>query len=254
MGVKAGIVALTGLILMASSGTALAWPAPGTVQNFDVGYIIYTADGFQYCMTNLVRPGRATPPNGSVPWMTATIEGGINTAPGTVTLTLSAPNLTALNDKKREYVKQWLFNLDPNMNPQDLVFSGPAVLSGQLKTNGAYAHAKVGDNKFNGQDAGKFDIQIKFASLFGANNRFDVGDSVQYTITGINALTAESFLVATDKTNFNKFTLHTEAEVGGAGPKYNKDTWVLPEPATLCLLGIGGGALVLKRVRKHRNR
>jgi hypothetical protein len=98
---------------------------------------------------------------------------------------------------------------------------------------------------FIGQDAGKFDIKINFASLYGAATKFDVGDSLRFTITGIDTLTAESFLAASSGKGAQS-VFNTVAEIGNVGPKFNKDTWVLPEPATLALMG-AGVALALRR-------
>ena len=86
----------------------------------------------------------ATPPAGAAPWLRATFDDG-NT-PGSVLMTLSTPNLTAV-----EFVSGWYFNLDPALDPTSLSFSGPAKVGSftdpviNLSTD---AYKADGDGKF----------------------------------------------------------------------------------------------------------
>src|SRR5712664_3970186 len=55
------------------------------------------------------------PPEGPTPWLTARFS---DAADGAVQLTLAAPGLTA-----SEAVNQWYFNLNPALDPRNLIFT-----------------------------------------------------------------------------------------------------------------------------------
>ena len=60
----------------------------------------------------------AYPPTGQIPWLTTTFSD--TATPGEVSLALEVTNLL-----DEEFVAVWMLNLDPTMNPADLVFSAP---------------------------------------------------------------------------------------------------------------------------------
>jgi hypothetical protein len=244
-------LALTGMFLMTLAAGASAWPASGTIINYDIGYVETTADGFKYPMTDLVDSGSASPNSSTMPWLMAEFSGGITTPTGTVTLTLSAPNLSVspTDTTKRESVAKWLFNLDPSMDPTKLSFGAPVVTAGAMTA----PQISLGADQFQARTShsGLFDILLQFSSSGGAQGRFDAGDSVQFTITGIDSLNAASFLqgsaIATDQYTFN-----TQAFLQDVGANYTEDTYVAPEPATLAMLGLGGLAVFARYARKSR--
>lgn len=177
----------------------------------------------------------ATPPEGVAPWLTATFDDA-NT-PGSVELTLEATNLT-----DKEFVFEWSFNLDPALDPNMLVFSSPS------KT-GAFADPVIntGADAFKADGDGLFDVRIDFSNGGGSNNRFGVGETAVYTITGIPGLTAGSFdFLSAPAGGHGPFP--TVAHVGGIGESDDYSGWItVPEPTSLCLLAGAGVALIRRR-------
>jgi hypothetical protein len=174
----------------------------------------------------------ATPPEGMAPWLTATLDD--HDMPGAVDLTLETTNLT-----DHEFVFEWLFNLDPQLDAGALVFSAP------LKT-GEFADPTIdlGMDSFPGDGGGYFDIRVDFDNSNGPSTRFGVGDAVEYTITGISTLTADSFDFLSAPHGGNGMHA-TAAHVGGIGPDDGDSGWIsVPEPATLIVLVLGGLALL----------
>jgi hypothetical protein len=180
------------------------------------------------------------PGGGGTPWLTATIcDAGVNT----VQLTLKAPNLAA-----SEFVSKWLFNLNPSLDPDDLIIA-------QSATVGSFASPTITptqgvnypNNQQNQLGAGGgllFDFGFGFESsgATGGAQRFTDGDEVTFTITGINGLTVNDFLYTTAKGDFGPFT--SAAHIQGIGQDGNFSAWVgdgvpVPEPTTViagCLL------------------
>jgi hypothetical protein len=187
-----------------------------------------------------------TPPAGATPWLTATMDDG--GTPGSVILTLAAANLTG-----SEFVSGWYLNLDPALDATDLVFSAPTK-TGTFDS----PTISLGTDAYKPDGDGKYDILFGFAvsGSGGGSHRFGVGDSVQYTVTGIGSLTADSF----------KFE---SAPAGGHGPFYTaahvqsigggEDSgWVaatdaiVPEPATVAFVGLGAAGLLMRRLRRQK--
>ncbi|HUU82384.1 MAG TPA: PEP-CTERM sorting domain-containing protein [Phycisphaerae bacterium] len=177
----------------------------------------------------------ACPPEGPTPWLTATFDD--EGTPGSVDLLLDTTNLI-----DNEFVFEWLFNLDPDLNLSALVFSAP------IKT-GTFTDPTIntGVDTYMANGDGFFDIQIDFDSTDGSAKRFGVGDAVQYTITGIPTLTANSFnfLSAMDG---GSGEFPTAAHVGGIGSTDDQSGWVsVPEPAALPILAVGALALLRRK-------
>ncbi len=179
----------------------------------------------------------ATAPAASAPWLTVTLDDG--GTPGSVDLTLADTNLSG-----SEFVFEWELNLDPALDLNALVFSAPT------KT-GAFTDPIIntGVNAFMADGDGLFDIQFLFDNSDGAPTRFGVGDSVDYTITGIPSLTVSSFDFLSVK-GAGQGAFETAAKVGGIGPN-DESGWIgVPEPSSLVCLCLGASLLLGRRRRR----
>jgi len=177
----------------------------------------------------------ATPPTGETPWLNATFDD--EDSAGSVILTLTTPNLTGT-----EFVSEWVFNLDTGLDPTALAFSAPTK-TGSFDNPDIYTWV----DKFKADGAGYFDIKIDFAIGDGLGARFGAGEAVEYTITGTDSLTAESFNFLCTPADHGPFP--TAAHVQSIGDNEDSGWTTAPEPATLSLLAFGGLA-ILKRRRK----
>ena len=178
------------------------------------------------------------PPAGSPPWLTAKFDDGGGS--GTVTLTLTVDNLAS-----DEYLGEWDFNLDPDLDPTALNF---AIGS---KT-GSFDDPTIdtGDDAFLVGDGGKYDIQFSFATsnAGGGIHRFGPGESGTYTITGISTLTADSFnFQSTPQGGSGVYptAAHVQGIDGGT-----TSGWVsVPEPSAI-LLGLLAAAGLFRQVNR----
>jgi hypothetical protein len=117
-------------------------------------------------------------PAGPTPWLTASFtSAGANT----VQLTLAASGLTG-----SEFVNQWYFNFNPDLNLGGLVFT-------QTGSSGSFNSPTVqtGVNAFKPGGDGKYDILFNFNPSVG---QFGAGDSVTFDITGVAGLSTSDFL------------------------------------------------------------
>ena len=170
----------------------------------------------------------AVPPEGAAPWLTATFDDG--GTPGSVGLALEATNLT-----DNEFVFQWLFNFDPDLELDSLEFSTPT------KT-GSFTDPKIntGVNAFRADGDGFFDIMVAFDNSDGVGKRFGMGDAVAYTITSTDPITADSFDFFSEMGG-GQGMYATAAHIGGIGPFDADSGWIsTPEPASLFVLALGG--------------
>ncbi len=180
----------------------------------------------------------ANPP----PWLKASFA---DVSPGVVELTISAVGLF-----DGEKIGEVYFNLDPALNPFQLMFSDPVKTGSFSNPTITHGTSSKPYDQYKADGDGKYDILIAFdTTTAGA---FSNGESVKYTIT-LESLTANSFDFLSTST-------------GGSGPylaaSHIQDTsgitgnsaWVyavhgnqIPEPATIGLLGLGVLALRKKK-------
>ena len=175
-----------------------------------------------------------SPPAGPTPWITAYFDDG--GTPGSVELFLETTNLVDL-----ELVFVWMFNLDPLLDPGDLVFSTPAK-TGQF--NNPDIH--LGVNAFQADGDGFFDINVEFDNSDQTARRFGAGDAALFTITGIPTLTASSFDFLSHEDG-GQGEYPSAAHIGGIGPSDGSGWVTVPEPAALSALAVIGLALVRRR-------
>ena len=158
---KRGLRALPGAVLLA----AMAVPAQAATVTF-----------------NYTESFGAVPPDGPAPYATATFDDGGGV--GSVTLTMSVAPTVNLADVTAMY-----FNLDPSLDPTLLSFTrdggtGPTAANTDILT-GVDAYRAGGD--------GYYDILFDFPPPPGQDAaRFNAGEDLVYTITGIG-ITAASF-------------------------------------------------------------
>ncbi|HEX2839408.1 MAG TPA: hypothetical protein VHN77_14925 [Phycisphaerales bacterium] len=121
-------------------------------------------------------------PTGPSPWGTATFT---DTGANTVQLTLARSTGMTSN----EFIRYWLFNLNPAMNPGDLNI---AQNTGPTSTNSVRTGSDT-DSAFRGDGGSFFDFKFEWPSGNDAN-RFD-GDwvSAVYTLS-MSGLDANDFL------------------------------------------------------------
>jgi hypothetical protein len=186
----------------------------------------------------------AAEPQGPRPWLTATFDD--EGTPGSVKLTLDTTNLVG-----GESVKEWYFNLNPDLDPSALSFT-------VLNRGGMFDDptCSLEKNAYKADGDGYFDILFAFTTAegSGSDERFGVGDSVEYSITGIAGLVASSFdyLSADNKGVPLADGFYTAAHVLSIfGDPCGTSGWVAtPEPATLVLMAMGGVGMLLSRRRR----
>ncbi len=182
----------------------------------------------------------ATPPEGAAPWLRARFD---DSDVDEVTVTLSATNLTG-----SESVKEWMFNLDTNLDPTALSISFSLGDS-----TGTFPDPSIstGLDAFKADGDGYFDILIDFKPTNGPNKRLGAGEAAVFIITGISGLTADSFnFISEPEPNGNGGAdeYKTVAHVVSIGQGGQYSGWIAtPEPATLAVLLIGSLALLRKR-------
>ena len=186
-------------------------------------------------------------PGGMAPWLTAILDDG--GTPGSVSLTMEATNLL-----ENEFVFEWLFNLDPALDPANLNFSAPTKTG-----NFVDPVISTGVNSFQADGDGLFDIQFVFGDTngpttkFGLDNKAVVPETVMYTITAPN-ITASSFDFLSEESPEpppdDPGPFPTAAKVGGIND-LDESGWIsVPEPITFLFFAIG--TIGISQVRRRR--
>ncbi|MDY7011056.1 MAG: PEP-CTERM sorting domain-containing protein [Planctomycetota bacterium] len=201
----------------------------------------YGAQGAVVSFDLSVEFSGATPPAGAEPWLNATFDD--EGSAGSVTLTLTTTPTPTTGLTGTESVSEWMFNLDPSLNPTELIFSSPT------KT-GSFDNPVIntGVDAFKANGAGYFDIEFAFIIGGGPSTRFGAGDVIEYAITGIDSLTAESFNFLCTSAEHGPFP--TSAHVQSIGDEEDSGWVTVPEPATLSLLVLGGLGILKRRRRR----
>ena len=228
---------LSGLIVILI-GMALLSPTKGLA-----------ASGITYQFDDEFSSG--TPPAGSAPWLTATIQ---TTSPGTVLLTIANNGLVG-----SEFVSGFYLNLNTNFNPLNLSIS-------YLSSAGSFTIPSVGAgtiergiDSFKADGDGKYDLLFDFSTVSGST--FGAGDSITYQISGISGLDANDF-VYLSAPNGGPGPFFAAAHVQGIGTDGSLSGWVdpslgalpilVPEPSSGALLALSVGILGLARRRNSR--
>ncbi len=161
-----------------------------------------------------------TNPTGPAPWGTATFN---DTGANTVELTLTRSATLSSG----EFIRVWLFNLNPAMNPTGLNITQN---SGPASTNSTRAGSDT-DNAFRGDGGSFFDFKFEWPTSNGAD-RFD-GDwvSAVYTLS-MSGLDANDFLDLGVGAGNSPNGLYTAAHIQGIPPQGGSG-WVTGGPGVL---------------------
>lgn len=184
-----------------------------------------------------------TLPAGSPPWLQATFDDGGGA--GSVTLTLENVNLAPA-----EFTREWDFNLDPSLDPTELLFSAPVKV-------GAFDDPTInlGVDAFQADGDGRYDIQFLFATsgMDGGIHRFGAGEAATLTITGSPTLTASSFEFLSSPAG-GSGPFYTAAHIQGIdGPEGSTSVWATtPEPPTIVLAAIAASAIAASGFWRRR--
>lgn len=173
------------------------------------------------------------PPGSSSPWLTATFT---TLFPGKVELTLEARL-----DYPTEFVSSVALNLNPLLNPADLIvlsLGGAAFQRVELSNGG---------NSLNlpgaGAAGGGCDILIQWPTGGGSQSRFDGSDVVTLSISGPQTLVAEDFLYFNRVNNADGRLIvgaHIQGiPVGSGSTTSGTIVQTIPEPGAGGLLVVG---------------
>jgi hypothetical protein len=174
-------------------------------------------------------------PAGPPPWLVADFE---DVGPSQVKLVIDTFGL-----QEEEFVSNWFFNLDPELNAEFLNFS----FSGGT---GLPATVSLGNDSQNAAgDLGKgFDIGLSWSTDPG--RRFIADKFIIYIITYSDAENPDDTITASAFNFFNQGGLFSAAHVQGISPGGGSG-WIaaVPIPGTIWLLA--GGVLGLAAMRKR---
>jgi hypothetical protein len=187
----------------------------------------------------------ATEPSGPSPWGTATFT---DIGANTVSLTLTrAATLTA-----NEFIRTWLFNLNPALNPAGLSITQSG---GPTSTNTVRTGSDT-DNAFRGDGGSYFDVKLEWPSTTSDANRFD-GDwlSATYTLS-MAGLDANDFVDlgvgAGNSPNGLYHAAHIQGMPNGASGWVTGGPVIIPLPAAAWAGMAGLGLVGVQSWRRRR--
>lgn len=183
----------------------------------------------------------ATAPSGSGPWLRAEFT---STTPGEVNL-----KLISLLNSSTEKVKNWSFNFDTGLDPDDLSIS---------QNSGPAAVWSTGEQHHKADGNGYYDVLFSFST---SGDLFKQGSVAEFTITSDDPISAHSFMYQSVGGPPEKNGFYSAAHVlgiyttqsGWIAPNGPPEQVLVPLPAPVAL---GGAGLVLAAgvsVRRRRS-
>ncbi len=187
-----------------------------------------------------------TPPSPS-PFATAVFT---SAAAGTVNLTLT------INSGGGAYIDDWLFNVNPAIDPTTLTITqntGPTPFQPTLKGTNAFGNNSIPG--FGASTSGLFDLQFQFDNPNGSRLSNTVSGNnaptATFTITG-GSITAASFNFLSASPYDANGPYYSAAHIAGYGNGQSGGIAALvPEPASLALMGVGGLAIAGAGLRRR---
>jgi hypothetical protein len=147
----------------------------------------------------------------------------------TVRLTMTADNL--VND---EFVDDWYFNFDPDLDPTQLTFSEVYVEDAEVK------YIKTGNDAFKASSYGWHDIKFDFPPPPGNSSlKFTAGESVIYDITYTGPITGSSFNFESSIVDGGFISAAHYQGSGGFVSVPDASIMLLLGPSLICLFGLG---------------
>lgn len=186
----------------------------------------------------------ATPPEGSTPWLTFTVDD--QNSPGTVNFTITAANLS-----DDEFIRSFYFNFDPAQDA-NLLFG---FITNEAGIN--YTGGTTCNDCLSADGAGVFDIRLDFQRS-GGDGRFTNGETFAFTFNTPPGITASDFNFMNVGPGGN-CCWTAAAHIQAIGAEDADSGWIggnnggreVPEPGTLALFGLG---LTLMGVATRRRR
>jgi hypothetical protein len=190
-----------------------------------------------------------TAPSASAPWVVVNLDD--HNQSGVVDLKVTAPGLTGSENLASLYL-----NLDPALDPNDLIFS--SIVKSRAFTTPTIS---TGTNSFKADGDGKYDLLFGF-SVGGAPDTFVQGDTIELSISGIATLNAVSFFeFSLPAGGHGPYTSAAHVQNTGGG---GQSGWItdgtnggpnIPEPGSATLLVLGAvGALGYRGWRRSGSR
>ena len=183
----------------------------------------------------------STAPDGPSPYGTITLEDG-GTA-GSVTMTVDVASTVGIADMIQLYL-----NFDDSFSLANLAFAYSAGSPAGPEDTGI----SLGSNAFQSDGDGKYDILFDFPTQNGS--RFNADESVVYSITSSDAITASSFNFLSDEAG-GEGTYLVASKWLSTGADGEASAWIgtttsfVPVPSSIWLFssGIIGTVIVARR-------
>jgi len=182
-----------------------------------------------------------TAPSGTAPWLRVTFENMGTSIQGNKIVRLT---FEALSINPGEFVTNWYFNLNPNIDLTKLTsqyFYGPQ------------ATFSFGEDQFKAPGDGNFDMKVSFPTA--ENGRFGYTGNARYQIESPDSsfsIASFNFYSTPDTGDGKSFlsAAHVQGLAYGDGSGHVAPMTLVPEPGTLLLLGLGlvGIGLIMREM------